>query len=104
MELPERLDTCREMFALLSEYFDLELPPDARQEIEAHLAECPPCIKFAESLRKTVELCRRYRPTELPEPIGRQARQQLLAAYLRALARTQDDGEIGAGHPVVESE
>jgi len=85
MELHERTEKCKEVFSLLSEYLNLELPPDACQEIEAHLAGCPPCIEFAESLRQTVELCRRYRPDELPEPLGKNARAQLLDAYQRML-------------------
>ncbi len=83
--LHERTENCKDVFALLSEYLNLELPPGACQEIETHLAGCPPCIEFAESLRKTVELCRRYRPAELPEPLGQNAREQLLDAYQRML-------------------
>lgn len=79
-------DKCKEVFALLSDYLNLELPPDACTEIESHLAGCPPCIEFAESLRKTVELCSHYRPSELPEPIGAQAREQLIDAYQKMLA------------------
>jgi anti-sigma factor RsiW len=86
MELHERTEKCKEIFSLLSEYLNLELPPDACQEIESHLAGCPPCIEFAESLRKTVELCRGYGPTELPEPLGKKAREQLLDAYGKMLA------------------
>jgi RNA polymerase sigma-70 factor, ECF subfamily len=82
---PELDEKCKEVFSLLSEYLNLELPPGACQEIEKHLAGCPPCIEFAESLRKTVALCRSYRPSELPEPIGNKARQQLLEAYERML-------------------
>ncbi len=82
----ERSEKCRQVFALLSEYLDLELPPDACRDIETHLAGCPPCIEFAESLRKTVALCRHYRPAELPDPIGKQAREQLLEAYGKMLA------------------
>jgi RNA polymerase sigma-70 factor (ECF subfamily) len=85
MELDQHTDKCKEVFSLLSEYLNLELPPEACQEIETHLAGCPPCIEFAESLRKTLELCRSYRPTELPEPLGRNARQQLLGAYHKML-------------------
>ncbi len=81
----ERTEKCKAVFALLSEYLNLELPPDACQEIETHLAGCPPCIEFAEGLRQTVELCRRYRPDELPEPLGKNARAQLLDAYQRML-------------------
>src|SRR5260370_40935017 len=86
MESHERMEKCKEVFSLLSEYLNLELPPDACQEIETHLAGCSPCIEFAESLRKTVELCRRYQPTELPEPLGKNAREQPLDAYQRMLA------------------
>ena len=86
MDSHERTAKCKEVFSLLSEYLNLELPPDACQEIESHLAGCPPCIEFAESLRKTVDLCRDYRPTELPAPIGMKAREQLLGAYQKMLA------------------
>ncbi len=79
-------ENCRGVFALLSDYLDLELPPDACAEVEAHLADCPPCIEFAESLRKTVELCRNYQPDELPAPLGEQARGELLEAYQKMLA------------------
>ncbi len=77
---------CKEVFALLSEWLDLELPPDACQEIETHLAGCPPCIEFAESLKKTVALCRRFEPGEVPGPLGDKARGDLMAAYQRMLA------------------
>ena len=85
LELHERTEKCREVFSLLSEYLNLELPPDACQEMEAHIADCLPCIEFAESLRKTVELCRHYQPGELPEPMGKNAREQLFEAYQRML-------------------
>ena len=85
MESHERTEKCKEVFSLLSEYLNLELPPDACREIETHLAACPPCIEFAESLRKTVDLCRSYRPAEMPGPIGDEARQQLLDAYRKML-------------------
>ncbi len=87
--MDQRTEKCKEIFSLLSDYLNLELPADACQEIEAHLAGCPPCIEFAESLRKTVELCQGYRPTELPEPIGKQAREQLLDAYQKVLRARQ---------------
>lgn len=85
MESHPQSERCREVFSLLSEYLDLDLPPEACGEIEAHIAGCPPCIEFAESLRKTVELCRRYRPSEVPDPVGKEARERLLGAYRRML-------------------
>ena len=84
---PEAHDEkCKEVFALLSGYLDLELPTEACREIETHLAGCAPCVEFAESLRKTIELCRQYQPEELPEPIGKEARAQLLETYQKMLA------------------
>lgn len=79
-------EKCKDVFALLSDYLNLDLPPDACERIERHLADCPPCIEFAESLRKTVELCREYQPAELPAELGQQAREQLWNAYRKATA------------------
>jgi len=87
----EHNEQCKEVFALLSEYLNVELPPEACQEIEAHIAGCSPCIEFADSLRRTVELCRRYQPTELPAPLGQQARAQLLEAYQKMLSSRPAD-------------
>ena len=80
MEEPDR---CKEIFALLSQYLDVELPPDACREIEAHIQDCPPCVEFAESLKKTVALCREYQPAEMPPPISEQAKMELEEAYLK---------------------
>jgi len=86
MDANDRPEKCKEVFALLSEYLNLELPPEACREVETHIAGCPPCIDFAESLRQAVELCHRYAPAELPQPIGENARQQLLEAYRKMLS------------------
>ena len=83
MVTPERSEKCKEVFSLLSEYLDLELPNDACREIDDHIAGCAPCVDFTETLRKTVEMCRRYRPEAMPEPLGTEARRQLLGAYLK---------------------
>lgn len=77
---------CREVIDLLSEYLDVELPLDACRMIEDHLSECSPCVEFAEGLRKTVQLCRSYRATEMPRPISDAARAELMAAYRKMLA------------------
>ena len=79
-------ESCQEIFAELSAYLDAELPPDACREIEEHLAGCSPCVEFVDSLRRTVELCREYKAGALPDPLSRQARQDLLAAFQRMVA------------------
>jgi anti-sigma factor RsiW len=49
---------CQQIFALLSEYLDRELPADLCETIDAHIAGCPPCVEFVKSLEKTVAYCR----------------------------------------------
>ena len=86
MDSHQPTEKCQAIFSLLSEYLNFELPPEACREIETHLAGCSPCEEFAESLRQTVELCRQYRPDDLPEPLGQSAREQLHQAYQKMLA------------------
>jgi len=77
-------EPCREMFALLPQHLDLELPPEACRDVEQHMAGCPPCVGFAESLRRTAELCRGYKPAVMPEPISESARGELEVAWRKA--------------------
>ena len=92
---PHRHDeNCEEVFALLSEYLDLELPPETCKQIEQHVAGCGPCVEFTESLRKIVDLCRQYKPAELPAPMGQEARSRLLEVWRRMLANRSGDSPI----------
>lgn len=79
-------ESCKEVLALLSDYLDFELPPDACEQIENHLAECSPCVEFAASLRKTVELCREFQAADMPRPLSEQARAELETAWKKMLA------------------
>lgn len=85
MPSPEYSERCKEIFSLLSQYLDMELPAEACREIETHLEGCAPCIEFAESLRKTVDMCRAYQPEELPKPLEENARAELERAYQKML-------------------
>jgi hypothetical protein len=80
---------CDEVFALLSEYLNLELPPEACAQIGAHIDGCRPCVEFVESLKRTVELCGEYKPDSMPAPLSEAARNELLAAWKRASANRQ---------------
>ncbi len=60
---------CGEVFAMLSEYLDNQLPASGCSELEAHLSDCPPCIDFVASLRRSIRLCRQLGgPSSLPPP------------------------------------
>ena len=81
----DRSEKCKEVFSLLSDYLNLELPPETCAEMEAHIGASPPCVEFTESLRKTVELCHQYKPSEMPAPLGASTREQLLDAYRKMM-------------------
>lgn len=87
MESGERRDDCKQVFALLSQYLDAELNPASCEEIQAHLAACPPCIEFLESLQRTIRLCHGCESAEAPRPLAPEEREQLLAAYRKTLRR-----------------
>jgi len=78
---------CAEIFAKLSQFLDRELPPGACGDIEEHLRDCPECIRFVESLKRSVELCRQYGASRTPEPVPSEKLAELRAAYNRMLAR-----------------
>ena len=81
MTNPTNYSECKELFAALSEYLDAALPPADCASIEAHIAQCPPCIEFVNSLKKSVQLCRESGTFVEPPPLSNDLRQQLLAAY-----------------------
>jgi len=64
---------CRQLFRLLSEFMDGELPEGLCREIQTHLSDCEPCQAFLRTLQRTVEICQ-----ELPaEPLPSEARREL---------------------------
>lgn len=76
---------CGRVFALLSEYLDRELPAATCRELEEHFADCPECIQFVQSLKRSVALCRQFGRCQQPSSIGAMA--DLRRAYEDMLAR-----------------
>ena len=75
---------CKQIFAVLSEYLDAQLPAKNCRELERHLKGCQPCIAYLESLKTTVEACRRYKAPRAPA-----LSKQVKAALLSAVQRTK---------------
>ena len=78
---------CLEVFARLSEFIDGELPEMDCAEIEAHIADCPPCIDFLNSLKKCMVVSQGLHGVTDCPPIPPEMEQKLRAAWLAALAR-----------------
>lgn len=71
--------TCEEIFAVLSEYIDGELPEELCAAIQAHNGNCPPCQAFVETFTKTIELVRKQPAEPLPPAV----KDELAAALKR---------------------
>ena len=82
-ETGKHFQDCKELFALLSEYLDEELPPDTCEQIRSHIAGCPPCVEFVNSLRRSVDLLHKLRAGEAPGPLPEAAREELRRAFQR---------------------
>lgn len=76
---------CQDVFARLSELLDQELPTGTCEELERHIENCPPCVEFVESLKKSVALHRAYRPAADPPQLPPEVKQALREAYERML-------------------
>ena len=90
MTNPTKYAECTELFAALSEYLDGALPAADCASIEAHIAQCPPCVEFVNSLKKSIELCRECGTIIEPLPLSDDVREQLLAAYRASVPARPD--------------
>jgi anti-sigma factor RsiW len=54
--------TCSETRDLLSAWLDQALDDHEREQVEAHLGDCPECRRELEGLRSTVSLLSRVEP------------------------------------------
>ena len=70
-------DRCRSLLEQLSKYLDDELPPAQRRSLSAHLRRCPCCQTMADSLKHTVETCRKAGTTRLPADVRVRARARI---------------------------
>jgi anti-sigma factor RsiW len=70
-------DRCRSLLEQLSRYIDDELTPAQRRTLSAHLRRCPCCQSMADSLRHTVETCRKAGTARLPADVRVRARARI---------------------------
>ena len=70
-------ENCKKNFEKISEYLDGELGPDACQQIEQHLMECPKCRDCFDALKKSIDLCRKSTREEIPKDMRERLRIKL---------------------------
>jgi anti-sigma factor RsiW len=76
---------CKNVFAMLSEHLDGELPAATCDELEKHIQDCAPCVEFVESLKKSIALGRTYKPGGEPAKLSPEVKKSLQEAYERML-------------------
>jgi anti-sigma factor RsiW len=79
---------CREFTEFLHEFLFGNLPAAERAEFEKHLAECPWCVAYLDSYRKTIQLGQAAFTTTEDAPPPGDAPEELIQAILQARARS----------------
>src|ERR1700739_1695448 len=78
-----RCVTCRDFVEFLSEYLSGGLIAAERAEFEAHLAECPECVAYLDTYRKTTQLSKPACPPpedRVPDEVPENLVRAILAA------------------------
>jgi anti-sigma factor RsiW len=70
--------TCRDVIDVLAEYLDELLSPAVAAELEGHLRDCPPCVAYLETYRKTQHLAGHAGRVEMPAELKARLRRFLL--------------------------
>jgi anti-sigma factor RsiW len=60
---------CTDLVALLADFVEKRLPPDAHAELERHLAACPRCVAQLKTYQSTVTLLRTIHEEDLPSEL-----------------------------------
>ncbi len=59
---------CSHTKRLLYEYVEGELTTETSHKLEKHIGNCPPCLKYVESYRHTIEVTHHHGLPEEPMP------------------------------------
>jgi anti-sigma factor RsiW len=78
---------CREFTEFLHEYLFGNLPDEERAEFDKHLAECPWCVAYLDSYKKTILLGKAAFADSANAPPPPDAPEELIQAILRARSR-----------------
>jgi anti-sigma factor RsiW len=70
-------DRCRALLGQLSRYIDGDLTPAERRALASHLRRCPCCQTMADSLKHTVDTCRKAGAARLPADVRSRAKARI---------------------------
>jgi predicted anti-sigma-YlaC factor YlaD len=81
------MPACKEIEKLLSDFLDRELAVGQCLAVEEHLDSCPDCRQAADTLKKTIEICRKHRSEQRPGALPPDKEQELKEALRKSLDR-----------------
>jgi len=61
--------SCQQLIDFCVDYLDGELPNDEELRFRRHLSQCPDCVAFFETYRKTAEVTREALETAMPASV-----------------------------------
>ena len=77
---------CKELAYMLADYFDGSMDPRLREELDAHLAMCEPCLVFTKTYQAVSDktrLLRRHIEYEIPPEVAKRLETFVRAAALK---------------------
>jgi anti-sigma factor RsiW len=63
---PGHKHSCQGVVDLLCDLLEGDLPKEEEQELEGHMTDCPPCVAFMNTYRKTTDVCKSLRVEDIP--------------------------------------
>ncbi len=63
--------TCKAFMDELSEYLDGTIQEEMRQQLEAHVTECPNCWVMVDTTKRTIQIYKGMDPQPLAEDLHR---------------------------------
>ena len=63
--------SCQQLIEFCLDYLEGDLPDDEQVRFRRHLGQCPDCVTFFETYRRTAEISRRAVQTAMPEALKR---------------------------------
>lgn len=85
----DRPQSCREMFAALSDYLDERLDDSVCAELEKHMSGCVPCQAFVQDLKLTIWEIQTYKSESIDSDAAAAIRRIVLQKYEAALKRSK---------------
>jgi hypothetical protein len=71
--------SCHQLIEFCLDYVDGALPEEEQVSFRRHLAQCPDCVTFFETYRKTPELSRDALSAQIPPSVKESVRSYLLS-------------------------